>query len=130
MCRTFGALFHSIHLSRPDGRAYSLPALRASLCGLETASLLSLEEADNSPGRKTGMVWSLYILRPEGPEVARPGRQAGMVWSLYILRPEGPEVARPGRQAGIPIPHKSSAEGAAQNLTTPKLDLQSSIHAK
>lgn len=56
MCRTFGALFHSIHLSRPDGRAYSLPALRASLCGLETASLLSLEEAaDNSPGRKTGV---------------------------------------------------------------------------
>ena len=108
MCRTFGALFHSIHLSRPDGRAYSLPALRASLCGLETASLLSLEEAaDNSPGRKTGMVWSLYILRPEGPEVARPGRQAG-----------------------IPIPHKSSAEGAAQNLTTPKLDLQRSIHSK
>ena len=38
----------------------------------------SLEEAtENSPGRKAG-VWSVYILRPEGPIVARPGRKAGI----------------------------------------------------
>jgi hypothetical protein len=43
---------------------------------------------------------------------------APWAWSLYILRPEGPEVDRPGRQAGIPIPQKSSAEGAARSAKT------------
>jgi hypothetical protein len=41
-----------------------------------------------------------------------PGLTAG-VWSLYILRPEGPIVARPGRKAGIKMEEQMSAEGAA-----------------
>jgi hypothetical protein len=53
MCRTFGAHFLSLPLSRPDGRAYSLPGLRPSFDKHFRAPWLSLEEAaDDSRGRE------------------------------------------------------------------------------
>jgi hypothetical protein len=67
-------------------------------------------------------MWSLE----EGTENS-PGRKAG-VRSLYILRPEGPIVARPGRKAGIKMEEQMSAEGAAQNPTSAKLDFQGLIY--
>jgi hypothetical protein len=53
MCRTFGAHFLSLPLSRTDGRAYSLPDLRPSFDRHVRAPWPSLEEAaDNSRGRE------------------------------------------------------------------------------
>jgi hypothetical protein len=74
LCRAFGAHSCYVSKSRPDGRAYSLSALRAS------PELIRLKQTLVPKAPRT----SAMVIRPEGPAVHRPDRQVGIINSIKM----------------------------------------------
>ena len=94
LCRAFGAHDSNSTTSRPYGRAYSLPALRASLnsdVALSANKSGRRSRSAVSSMRRLGRILRSMLMkfRREAPAVNSPARQRGVGEKLE-MRPGGP----------------------------------------